>query len=86
MNIDKVEQFVAAGQRAQNAADEIIKRHSRVINREYVKRWALDYARTKRSHPFSRVSEQFLNMIECDTKAAIRSRIDRHPSKGKTLM
>jgi len=61
-------------------------RQSRVINRDYIKRWALEYARTNRSHLFTRVSEQFLNMIECDTKAAIRSRIDRHPSKGKTLM
>ena len=60
-------------------------RQSRVINRDYVKRWALDYARTNRSHPFDRVSEKFLNMIEAQTKAAIRYRIDRHPSKGKTL-
>ena len=61
-------------------------RRSHVINIDYVKRWALDYARTNRAHPFSRVSEQFLNAIEAATKAAIRDRIDRHPSKGKTLM
>jgi hypothetical protein len=63
------------------------ERRSRVINRDYVKRWALDYARTNRgTHPFNRVSESFLNMIEAATKAAIRDRIDRHPSRGKTLM
>jgi Uri superfamily endonuclease len=61
-------------------------RVSRVINRDYVKRWALDYARTNRSHPFTRVSEQFLNAIEAATKAAIRDKIDRAPSKGKTLL
>jgi hypothetical protein len=61
-------------------------RQSRVINRDYVKRWALDYARTNRAHPFTRVSDQFLNAIEAATKAAIRDRITRAPSKGKTLM
>jgi hypothetical protein len=61
-------------------------RQSRVINRDYVKRWALDYAHTNRCHHFTRDSEQFLNAIETATKAAIRDKIDRHPSKGKTLM
>ncbi len=60
-------------------------KRSRVINRDYVKRWALDYASTNRMHKFSRVSESFLNTIEADTKSAIRNRIMRHPSKGKTL-
>lgn len=57
----------------------------RVINRQYVKDWALDYALTNRAHKFTRVSEQFLNAIETATKAAIIDRITRHPSKGKTL-
>jgi hypothetical protein len=65
---------------------DLRKRMSRVINRKYVKDWALDYASAKRWYPFTRVSEQFLNAIETATKAAIRDRIDRHPSKGKTLM
>lgn len=60
-------------------------RQSRVINRDYVRRWALDYASTNRCHKFNRVSEQFLNAIEASTKSAIRDRIMRHPSKGKTL-
>jgi hypothetical protein len=61
-------------------------RQSRVINRDYVKRWALDYARTNRAQPFTRVSERFLNAIEAQTKSLIRQRIDKHPSRGKTLM
>jgi hypothetical protein len=50
-----------------------------------VRKWALDYARTNRAHPFTRVSEQFLNMIEAAVKNAIIERIRRHPSRGKTL-
>lgn len=77
---------VASGQGRTPEQDTNGHRQSRVINRDYVKRWALDYAKDKRSHPFNRVSEQFLNMVEAATKAAIRDRVDRHPSKGKTLM
>lgn len=62
-----------------------IKRQSRVINRACVKTWALDYARTNKAHPFTRVSEQFLNMVEANTKAFIRDRINRAPSMGVTL-
>jgi hypothetical protein len=63
-------------------------RMSRVINRDYVRRWALDYCRdhdmpSKRKKV--RVSEQFLNMIEASTKSAIIARIESHTSKGKTL-
>ena len=61
-------------------------RRSRVINRDYVKRWALEYAGKNRAHPFKRVSAEFLNAIETATKLAIRDRILRHPSRGKTLL
>lgn len=61
-------------------------RQSRVINRDYVKRWALDYANANRFHKFERVGERFLNAIEVATKSAIRQRIDGAPSKGKTLL
>jgi len=64
---------------------ETLNRQSRVINRTYVKTWALDYADTNRSHKFTRVSEQFLNAVEANTKAFIRDRINRAPSKGLTL-
>lgn len=61
------------------------QRRSRVINRAYVKAWALDYARTNRSHKFTRVSEDFLNMVEASTKAFIIHRVQSAPSKGVTL-
>jgi hypothetical protein len=60
-------------------------RRSRVINRDYARRWALDYAKDNRLHKFNRVSEQFLNAIETATKTAIINRVMRHPSRGKTL-
>lgn len=60
-------------------------RQSRVINRAYVRSWALDYAKDKRLGRFTRVSEEFLNAVEASTKSFIRDRIDRHPSRGKTL-
>lgn len=64
-------------------------RISRVINRDYVRRWALDYCRehdmpSKRNKV--RCSEDFLNMIEAATKSAIIHRIESHTSKGKTLV
>jgi hypothetical protein len=65
--------------------ERLSNRLSHVINRAYVRRWALDYARTNRSHPFTRVSEDFLNHIEAQTKCAIRHRIDSAPSTGATL-
>jgi len=61
------------------------ERLSSVVNRAYIRKWALDYANDKRFHKFSRVSESFLAAIETATKNAIRDRIDRHPSKGVTL-
>jgi hypothetical protein len=61
------------------------RRQSRVINRDYVRKWALDYAQTNRFHKFTRVSEQFLNAIEVQAKIAIRDRVNRHPGRGKTL-
>jgi len=67
------------------AEDKTAVRQSRVINRAYVKSWALDYARSNRCYPFTRVSKEFLDAIEGATKLAIRDRIMRHPSKGKTL-
>ena len=62
-----------------------VTRTSSVINRAYVKRWALDYASTNRSQPFTRVSDDFLNAVEANTKAFIRDRINRAPSRGVTL-
>lgn len=63
-------------------------RVSRVINRDYVRRWALEYCREHTlpsRKKFVRVSDQFLNMIEAATKSAIIHRIESHSPKGKTL-
>lgn len=70
----------------QEAIDQLVRqRMSRVINRDYVRRWALDYANDNRYHKFSRVSESFLCAIEAAAKSAIRDRVHRHGSKGVTL-
>lgn len=57
-----------------------------LLNRAAVRRFALDYARRNRTHPFSRVSEDFMEQVEAALRASIQARIDRHPSKGKTLL
>lgn len=69
-----------------DAARKKRDRQSRVINRAYVRRWALDYAKYKRPFVgFGYVSEDFLNAVEAATKAFIRDRVERHPTRGKTL-
>jgi hypothetical protein len=60
-------------------------RRSRVINREYCREFALEWAKTKRHHKFTRVSDAFLNAVEKDTREFIRYRVDHQPSKGMTL-
>ena len=72
-------------QEAVNEATREIHRRSHVINRAYVRQWALDYAKQNRSHKFTRVSEQFLNAVETATKSFIINRIQCAPSKGVTL-
>jgi hypothetical protein len=59
-------------------------RRSRVINREYCREFALEYAK-HRHHKFTRVGEAFLNRVETYTKASIRAMVDGAPSKGVTL-
>jgi hypothetical protein len=63
-------------------------RISRVINREYVRKWALDYCATHEmvtKRKKIRCSESFLSMIEAATKSAIIHRIESQSPKGKTL-
>ena len=60
-------------------------KRSRVINRDYVRRWALEYAKDARFHSFTRVSESFLDAIETAVKGAIILRVRKQPSRGKTL-
>ena len=58
----------------------------RLISPARVRRAALSYAKLKRIHPFTRVSEDFLAAVEIAALATMKDRINRHPSKGKTLM
>jgi hypothetical protein len=51
------------------------------------KRHTLEMAKALRpANKFSRVSEEFLISCEVALKNHIRSRVQSHPSKGKTLM
>lgn len=50
-----------------------------------VKKFALEYAKANRAQKFSRVGEEFLVACEANLKSFIQGRVDRHPSKGKTL-
>lgn len=58
---------------------------SRLISPSHVKRYILDYAKAKRAHPFSRVSQEALDRVEAAARAAARQIVDTAPSKGKTL-
>jgi hypothetical protein len=58
----------------------------KAISPSRVRRLALSYAKLKRIHPFNRVSEDFLIAVEIAALATMKDRIERHPSKGKTLM
>jgi hypothetical protein len=57
----------------------------RLICVSKVKKFALEYAKANRAQKFTRVSEDFLVAIEAAVKTAVQSRVNQHPSKGKTL-
>lgn len=85
--LSDLDHYAGKVQLLQPDSDEPINsRQSHVINRAYVRQWALEYAKDKRPFVgFTRVSEEFLNAVESATKAFIRDRIERHPTKGRTL-
>lgn len=57
------------------------------LNRAKVKQTALEIAGiTRPANRFSRVGMSFLQRIEQNLLAAIRSEVRTHPSKGKTLL
>lgn|SRR5215469_9131130 len=56
------------------------------ISRSHAKRIALNYAARTRSHKFNRVSRGFLNAVEINTVNFIKDRVNRHPSRGQTLL
>ena len=49
------------------------------------KKLALDVSKAQRSKKFTRVGVDFLVACEANLKEFIQSRVQSHPSKGKTL-
>lgn len=56
-----------------------------LIRASKCKKFALEYVKINKAKKFSRVSQDFLIACEVHLKNFIISRIDSHPSKGKTL-
>lgn len=65
--------------------EEKLRRVLRATSPACVRRIALNYAHSSRAQPFRRVSESFLAAVEANALNFIKSRIDRHPSRGVTL-
>ena len=57
-----------------------------MITASKVKAYALEYSKKVRFQKFTRVGSTFMEAIERQVKFAIETRINQHPSKGKTLM
>lgn len=64
---------------------KVIKHQTRATARNCVKRIALNYARSTRYHKFNRVGESFLAAVESNAINFIKNRVEKHPSRGKTL-
>jgi hypothetical protein len=62
-----------------------MRKISRVINRAEVKRNALRVSREFRAGKFTRVSAQFIDLVEDNTRRFIYSQIMAQPSMGKTI-
>jgi hypothetical protein len=56
------------------------------VNRALVRQYALEMAKETRAGKFSRVGECFIQQINADARGLIRTRVQSHPSRGKTLM
>jgi len=70
---------------AEETQEEKIRRVLRATAPACVKRIALNYAKSTRAHPFSRVSSSFLSAVEVNALNFIKARINSHPSRGVTL-
>lgn len=77
VNTDTQEQDVATRPRTLNPTV--------FINRAAVRDFLLEYAREKRTHKFSRVSEETLVEISEQVRLFCIARVGRLPSKGKTI-
>jgi hypothetical protein len=56
-----------------------------LINKQAVKRMALELSKANRGGKFTRVGSEFLIRMNSMLAAIIRSEVHRHPSIGKTL-
>jgi hypothetical protein len=56
-----------------------------LINRQAVKRMALELSKSNRAGKFTRVSGDFLIRMNSRLDAFIQEEVHRHPSIGKTL-
>ena len=57
-----------------------------LINRRQVRVFALDRAKATRAHKFTRVGDEFYAACEAELIAIISKKIQRLPSKGKTIV
>jgi hypothetical protein len=58
---------------------------SKLTSPSNVRQLALEYAARTRAHGFTRVSKKFFEAVEINARNFIKDRINRHPSRGKTL-
>ena len=56
-----------------------------LINRQAVKRMALELSKANRAGKFTRVSGEFLIRMNSRLNTFIQEEVHRHPSIGKTL-
>ena len=56
-----------------------------LINRQAVKRMALELSKANRAGKFTRVGSDFLIRMNSRLDAFIQEEVQRHPSIGKTL-
>jgi len=57
-----------------------------VTNKKHTRRYALEYADTKRPGKFKRIGQSFLDRLEARCRSVIRNEVDNYPTKGSTLL
>lgn len=62
-----------------------MKRSIKTTSASTIKRMALNYAQATRHHKFTEVAKSFTDDAEAHMINWIKDRVNRHPSKGKTL-
>jgi len=76
-------------QTSQDGAEPVLrvpKFKSGLISKSKVRRFILDYAKVKRAHKFSRVSDDVYFQAEASLKRWCQQRVADQPSAGKTIM